>query len=460
MPRKVIPESLSLYPFQQEAVQKLRSVNSALLADEMGLGKTPQAIVLSNVHAPQHTVIICPAVVRPTWEKEIQKWDTLKRKVLLVSKGNQKVQSDVNIIIISYDLASSIKWAKFLISYLHEDPKSMLICDEAHALKSWNAKRTKVIINKLSPHANKLLMITGTPITKSVEDLHPLLTALRPNEFGKKLDFCYRYAFAYNTPFGSGVEFRGVKNVEELKERMSPFMLRRFKQEVLKDLPSKTHSNVWLDIDSQVAKESLKVLDHVLIRLQEEGFRTDMKLAESHVATVKKNLGVAKLKPLIAWLDNYLETNTNEPLVIFCYHHVIVEALLLYFEQRNIKAVSITGLTSAKDREKAVTSFQAGHAQIFIGNIIAAGTGITLTRASTCILAELDWTPANIAQAIDRIHRITQVNPVMVYYMLAKDSLDEHIIDIVQQKIKDIDSVLGLDKGNQNDLKYKEEAVN
>jgi SWI/SNF-related matrix-associated actin-dependent regulator 1 of chromatin subfamily A len=449
MPRHIVPNNLTLYPYQRESVKRMMTMRRSFLCHEQGLGKSPISIVCSNAWATQHVVVICPAVVRSTWEYEFTRWDTLGRRVLLVSRGSQCVSSDINVIIISYDLASTAKWKDFLVAYLSKDDKSLLICDEAHFLKHHRSNRTQAVLKYIAPAASRLMLLTGTPMTRNIADLHPQLCIVAPKVFGKLADFCYRYSYPVPTPFGSGIEYRGTRNVKELRERLKPFMLRYFKCDVLKDLPPKTYSNVLLDIDAATAKQSLAVLDYVLAQLQEEGYNTDTATDEQqHIATIKRNLGVAKLKPLLAWLDCYLESSPDEPLIIFAYHKVVVAALVSYFSNRSISVTSITGSTTQQERAAAVNGFQRGDYQIIVGNIIACGTGVTLTRSNTVIFAELHWDPASIVQASDRAHRIGTTKPVMVYFMLAKDSLDDHIIDVVKTKMRDIGSVIG---GNTNE---------
>lgn len=441
--RKVIPDELSLFDYQANGVKHLMKQRRSLLADQQGLGKTPQAVVCTNVWAAQHIVVICPAVVRSTWQHEFTRWDTLGRKSLLITSGKQSVASDVNLLIVSYDLAATEKWKAYLTQYL-EASDSVLICDEAHYLKSWSAKRTRTIIYELAPVASKLLLLTGTPMTKNIADLHPLLCAVMPKYWPSLTDFCYQYSYPFPVPFGRGVEFRGTRNVKELKDKIGSVMLRRFKDEVLKDLPPKTYSNVYLDIDRNIADRSLQLVDYVMSKLQESNPTVSGTIDETaHITTLKRDLGVAKLKPLIEWLDLYFENNPDEPIVIYAYHKLVVQGLAAYCAARKLTYCTVTGSTSQSERTKAVSEFQAGNIQVFIGNIVAAGVGITLTRASTCIIAELDWTPANLAQSVDRLHRISQTRPVIIYFMLATNSLDDHIINVITTKMQDIDKVLG-----------------
>jgi len=438
--RLIVPKSQQLLPYQKEGVLKLIKLRRSLLADQPGLGKTCQAIASSNAFQPQHMVVICPAVVRSTWAAEFKKWDTLGRELQVISNGKQLLLPATRVVIISYDLAASEAWTKLLVAYLSKHSDSMLVCDEMHYCKSWKAKRTQVVVKQLVPNAKYVQLLTGTPITKCVSDLHPLLCAIEPHKWGKHQDFCYKFSYPYPTPFGSGVEFRGTRNEDELKERMAPFTVRRFKQDVLKDLPPKRYANVYLDIDATVAEESLQLVDSALKQL---GVEREALEQSDHVATVRQRLGVAKLPAIYKWLDNYLESSPDEQLVIFAYHKAVVHGVEAYLMDKGITTCAITGDTLPYMREKAVTDFQMGLKQVMVGNLIACGTGVTLTASSTVVFCEQDWNPANMLQASDRVHRIGTINPVTIYMLLAKDSLDDHIIEVLEQKMVDIENVVG-----------------
>ena len=183
------------------------------------------------------------------------------------------------------------------------------------------------------------------------------------------------------------------------------------------------------------AKEVLNAEVAGVIRALEEdrGFMLPKNLAEH-----RRMQGEKKLEPIIEWLSDQLENNI--PIVCFAYHRSVIAKLVEHFKEA--APAVITGDTSAQERFDAVQKFQSGGTNLFIGQINAAGVGITLTRSSTVCLAELDWSPAVLAQAWDRVHRIGQVNTVDVYYFVVKDSLDESINNVVVSRARIFKKVL------------------
>ena len=157
-----------------------------------------------------------------------------------------------------------------------------------------------------------------------------------------------------------------------------------------------------------------------------------------NLAEHRRMQGEKKLEPIIEWLSDQLENNI--PIVCFAYHRSVITKLVEHFKEA--APAVITGDTSAQERFDAVQKFQSGGTNLFIGQINAAGVGITLTRSSTVCLAELDWSPAVLAQAWDRVHRIGQVNTVDVYYFVVKDSLDESINNVVVSRARIFKKVL------------------
>lgn len=434
--RSVVPDGLKLFKYQRDGVKFVAARRRAIIADVMGLGKTPQAIVAANVWSTTNCVVICPAVVRSTWEMEWKKWSTLSHSVTVVNGGKQSVAANCNVLIVSYDLSITPKWKQFIQVFLKRSENSLLIVDEAHNCKNWRAQRTRAVIIDILPCTKRALFLTGTPMTKSVIDLHPLFCACEPRKWGKLTEFGARYSHAVETAFG--IEYRGLRNVDELKKRYANFMVRRFKEDVQKELPEKMYINVWLSVDAAIAARSMESAAKV-----EEAIRLDKQVADENTATMRRELGLAKVQSTCEWIDNFLESEPDEPLVIFAYHKAVVASIYEHLKKKGLKVCKITGETSAEDRKLAVDGFQSGEFQVFIGNLVAAGVGITLHRAATALVTELDWRPDVVAQACDRLHRIGQKRTVKIYFLLAKDSIDMAVINVIRSKMKVIGEALG-----------------
>ena len=218
-------------------------------------------------------------------------------------------------------------------------------------------------------------------------------------------------------------------------------MIRRKKIDVLKDLPEKVYSYIPVELSN--AKEYLHAEDDFIQWLKEtKGSeavrRTGQVMALAKIEALKQLAVKGKLKQAMEWIYNFLQS--GKKLVVFATHHFVIDALIAEFP--NI-SVCIDGRVSMSDRQKAVDSFQNdSNIQLFIGNIEAAGVGITLTAASDAVFLELPWTPGKLVQASDRIHRIGQKFSVTIYFLLSANTIEEKIAKLLDNKLKVVTAVL------------------
>jgi len=424
-----------LYPFQSKAVSQmlafLRSPTSGVYnAAEMGVGKTIMAIECMNQLGCLSALIICPAVMRHTWAKELATWEkmpSIDTCIVETSFDTNRIPLSDRVII-SYDLAA--RHAAKLASKTWE----FLILDEAHYLKNRKAKRTKEIMTHVWPKARYRMALSGTPFTQSIIDGYTLFSALAPDKFTNFYAFADRYAFRRETPWG--IKYVGIKNAEELSQIIRKrFYIRMKKEEVLKELPPKTFSRITLpaayslkppaDEEAAVKRE----LEALKLKLNRD---ETLAVLPASIAAQRRLQGEKKLPAVVEFITDLLEQDI--PVVAFAYHRNFIHELSRHLSA--FKPVVITGDTSGRERAACVESFQSGGTNLFIGQFTAAGVGITLTRSSTVVCAELDWSPAVIAQAVDRTHRIGQECPVTIYYFVVKDSLEEGIVETVMGKAR------------------------
>jgi SWI/SNF-related matrix-associated actin-dependent regulator 1 of chromatin subfamily A len=226
------------------------------------------------------------------------------------------------------------------------------------------------------------------------------------------------------------MKFSGVQREDVLKTLLSKFMFGRKKHEVL-NLPEKIRSTIPIKIASKLAKESSDLYTSI-------GTDDSSVEARTHFAHLRHDIGVAKVKSAIEFIRDKFE-DTDEQAVIFAYHTDVIEKL----KEGLDSFVVITGATSQVDRQKAVDAFQNKEVKYLIGNVLAAGTGITLTSASNAVFVEVDITPTNNWQAEDRIHRIGQASTCNYYYLNAIGSMDDDLYKIISSKEKAITKVMG-----------------
>lgn len=414
---------VELFTFQETAVTQMLSFlekkQAVYNACEMGLGKSAQALTCAKRLRLTSILIICPAGVTFVWRNELKKWYPECPGAHILSYGmlqNKKARETIN------------------------RPWDLLILDEAHYVKNPKAKRTKIVLFDLWPLAKYRICLSGTPMTQSVADCYTLFSKILP-AFGGYWDFCGRYAHIKRTPWGQ--KPHGIKNAEELRKIIrSHFFVRYLKTDVLKDLPAKTWVKVPLPRTLAVklsAEEEKKAKEYIraMQLFFQKGVRVPLKPPKS-VATYRAEQGLKKVPHVVDFARDILEQEI--PLVIFAYHRSVLEALRTHLAP--FHPAYIDGSTSATARDKAVTAFQNGSTNLFIGQIVAAGTGITLTRASTVVFAELDWSPANVSQAVDRVHRISQDLPVTSYYFSVDGSIDEDLMDTLIEKLESFIAVV------------------
>lgn len=436
---------MNLYPFQEQAVSQMLSflksneTHSVYNACEQGLGKTIQTIEVLNRLKVKSTLIICPAIMRLVWLEELEKWrkpDEPGIARALMSSADIKDAQGASTIVVSYDLARTPSVLKFLKAQKFE----CNVFDEAHALKNTRAKRTKVCFRELWDIATYHILLSGTPFTVSVVDGYSPFHRILPKEFPNFHDFVSRFSYARTTPWGT--QYFGLKNADALKKIIrSNFYIRYTKDEVLTELPPKIFQKIILPLEYAVKPKANSQADE--LRIQAEMVRRFLEEGKSPVipsclAEHRRLQGEAKIPAIVEFCKNLLEQEI--PIVVFAWHKSVVAGLVQALEK--YKPVYITGETSSKNREQAVRQFQNGESLLFIATMGSAGTGITLTASCNLVLAELDWSPAVVAQAIDRAHRIGTKSAVNVYWFVAEASIDKTISDVVMERTKLFKSVL------------------
>lgn len=426
-----------LFDFQKKGVALIEARNGrALLGDEMGLGKTIQALAWLQMHPDKRpAVIICPAHLKLNWAKEIK--DTLPGnqnvQVLFGSPGNNS-QLSADIIIVNYDILH-----KGWDALLDKIKPQVAIIDEAHYIKSNKALRTKAT-KKLVKKIPHVIALTGTPIVNRPIEAFNIIQILNPTLFPNFWSYVHTYCGAKHTGFGW--DFNGATNKEELHQKLvNSIMIRRLKKDVLKDLPDKLYSYVPIQITNNKEYQQAEMDFIEYVRARKGKVAAEKAKGAEHLAKIEllKQLSVkGKMKDAIKWVEDFIEDNGK--LVIFTTHKQTIDDLMNVFKDI---AVKIDGPVTAQNRQAAVEKFQSDDAtRLFIGNIQAAGTGITLTAASAVAFLELPWTSGDLSQAEDRCHRIGQKDSVNVYYLLADNTIEQEIAELLDSKRKVLNAIL------------------
>lgn len=444
----------TLKNFQKEGVSQIDYWDgNALLADEMGLGKTIQVLAYLQFHPElRPAIIVCPAFLKYNWEKEIQECIDYKEIVILNGKNpKERDHTYKDIIILNYDILPNDTIKSKDLQTAIEIPNSgwvdplcklkakILILDEAHYIKNYGALRTKAV-KKLRKHVGKVIEITGTPIENRPIEIYTPVNIINPTLFPNRMAFGIRYCDGKRNRYGW--DFKGSSHMDELFQRLkSTVMIRRLKKDVLSELPDKSYTYIPFKLSNQ--KEYLKAESDFKGYVKDKRGEIASKIALRAEALTKmsvlKQLAVAGvLKECIEWVEDFLEC--DKKIVVFCHHTEIVDKVYTAFKH---KAVKVDGGVSPKRRHEAVERFQNDpEVKVFVGQIDAAGAGITLTKAHDVAFLELPWNPGKLRQAEDRVHRMTQEDKVTVYYLLAKNTIMEKMMRLLDDKAKVISQVL------------------
>ena len=467
------PEGLDYFPYQKAAIKFAKTRPSTLIGDEMGTGKTVTTAGIINYDSKiKKVLVICPASLRINWKRELDKWLVKNYKVGVVNRSEYPNGSDI--IVINYDVVpkhhetlSSIEW-------------DLLVIDEAHYLKNRNAKRTKYILGHEKSgisgiKSKKKVFLTGTPILNRPIEMFPILNALDSETWSSQWKFAKRYCDAKHNGFGW--DFSGSSNLDELQDELrSSIMIRRTKKEVLPELPGKFRQVIELPYNNKIKKlldqeksewdnkeELLNELKASSLVARISDNRDDYKESvESLKQGVAASFGdMAKLREKIALLKvpyviEHLK-DIDSKVVVFAHHKSVVNAL---YEELGDEAVVLVGDTKMEDRQDAVDRFQNDpKVKYFIGSIMAAGVGITLTSSSHVVFAELDWVPGVINQCEDRCARIGQKNNVLVQHLVLEESLDAKIAKTLTKKQEVIDKALDLEYSLSEPVTPEEKEV-
>lgn len=314
-----------------------------------------------------------------------------------------------------------------------------ILVHNCHYLKSRKAQRTKSFKN-LSRKIPHLIALSGTPLTNKPAELWPILNMLKPKLFPSFFEFCLEYAQPKRTYWGW--DFSGAKNLDQLHALLKKeVMIRRRKEDVLKELPAKTRILLPVDLPPAGKKEYDKAAnDFMRWLVATKPGKKKLRMTGLSKMTALTMLAARLKLPLVeTWIEDFLE-ETDEKLIVFGIHHCVLEPLHEKFKR---VSVLVDGNVTGKKKQQYTERFQTRKdCRIFFGNIQAAGSGWNGQVASNVLFAEIGWTPGEMNQCEDRIHRIGQTKGAMCYYMVAKGTIEHKLCQIVQAKSEILDQTL------------------
>jgi SNF2 family DNA or RNA helicase len=449
-----------LMPFQKEGLDfLLKTSGQALLADEMGLGKTVQT--LAYLCTDQHTLpalVVAPLVTLWNWQNEIEKFMVvkslkgmfknrdLKPRIVLIRDGKQKKLPEADFYITNYEMLSK------RVDDLQRVGIQSVIADEIQNLRNKDTEKYKAVNEvTLWKTIKHKIGLSGTPIYNRGSEIYPIVNLLQTGCLGEYSEFLDMYCYEN----GRGQFITDEEKRSALAEKLTEsIMLRRRKDEVLKDLPPKIRYKEIIDIDEEEYQDSL---DRIWAKMEEaqKKAKTAFEKTNAYEKAINEeriSAGIAKLPHVVSFVEQMMEI--DEPVVVFCHHRemhrLLNERLVRYYP------ATIIGGQTDKVRQENISKFQEGKTKLLIAGLRAGNLGINLVQSSYVIHAELDWTPAIHRQAEDRLHRIGQTRKVFSYYLIGNGTMDDNVAKVLVDKTLEIDAVMGDKPQDQDETKAKQ----
>jgi SWI/SNF-related matrix-associated actin-dependent regulator 1 of chromatin subfamily A len=464
------PDGLNYLGYQKAGIAFGLTRPAVLIGDEMGLGKTVETIGIMNADPTlKRILIICPASLKLNWRRELERWLVKSRPILIAD--SKLFAAFEGITIINYDVLHRH------IDEIRCNVWDMLIVDEAHYLKNRRARRSTMVFGHKATKsekaagmadvprmaARKKIFLTGTPIANRPAELFPIINYLDSAKWPNFWSFARRYCAGHSN--GYGFDADGASNLDELQEKLrSTIMIRRLKKDVLTELPPKRRQIIEFsatgeakrlvaaerrayeakeaDMERMQARVELAKADEneQEYRAAVEALKKGMAGIFGELSTIRRETVTAKcqMPEIIEHIEEAVEESSK--VIIFAHHKAAIAILADKFGDA---CVTLVGDTAMQDRQDAVDRFQKDPScKVFIGSIMAAGVGITLTASSHVIFVEGDWVPGNLSQAEDRAHRIGQAESVLVQHLVLEESIDATILRRVIGKQEVIDKAL------------------
>ena len=459
-----------LRDYQVDGVKWLVNVASSgfggILADEMGLGKSIQTIYffkeLLKKNKKYKFLIVAPTSLAYNWEKEFNKFGSgISYKVLAGNKAKRMEEkkdiSKTNVLITTYGLLR-----EDLDFYSSIDFEVMVI-DEAQNIKNTNTKVTKAV---KSVHANTKIALTGTPIENSVNELWSIFDYMMPGYLGNLKNFQGRYKI-------DNFDEDADKRIKLLTRQINPFILRRRKKDVIKDLPEKLENNIFIDLNDEQKKIYLAELDRVQKATEEAMREGGMKkvafMILSLLTTLRQicihpNLVYKKYKGKSSKIKAFCDVVKNSvqnghKILVFTSFRSALELARENLTKEGISSYVIDGSVSSKKRMDLVEKFNNNDTNVFFIMLKAGGTGLNLTGADVVIHLDLWWNPQAENQATDRAHRIGQKNTVEVIKIICKGTIEEKILELQNKKKLLSDKLIDSSSGKNSFSKLTEEDI-
>lgn len=434
-----------LREYQKEGFQWLKTLSNyglnALLADDMGIGKTLQIIALLESELLEKgsttSIVICPSSLMYNWIKELDKF-TKHLTYCMISGSSQKRKqqianaSNYHVIITSYDYIKRDIEEYTSLTFSH------CILDEAQYIKNPMTKNAKAVKQL---HAKHKVALTGTPIENALSELWSIFDFLMPSYLFSYQEFRKRFEIAI-------IKDQDEEALQQLKNRIQPFLLRRLKKDVLKELPDKMEQTLFIELEEEAktlyAANVSSMREELHHHLQQNGLPASRMMILSMLTRLRQlccdprllyenyHQTGAKIQACIELIEHCHQA--SKKVLVFSQFTSVLSLLQQHLQQRQIAYYTLQGSTPKQQRQQMVDKFQTDKTPVFLISLKAGGTGLNLTSAEVVIHFDPWWNLSAQHQASDRAYRIGQHRNVQIYKLIAKDTIEERILQLQEQK--------------------------
>ena len=429
-----------LLPYQLDGIAFAAGAGRAVLADDMGLGKTIQGIGVAELLAQQadlrKVLIICPTSLKSQWRNEINKFSCRDCQLILGSASQRAEQydNDAFFTICNYEQVLRDLQSIELVKW------DLIILDEGQRIKNWEAKTSAVVKSLKSPFA---LVLSGTPLENRLDELYNVVQFVDDRRLGPGFRF-----FNQHRVVDEKGKVLGYKNLEQLRNTLTPILLRRTRAQVLNELPPRTTEIILIpptEEQQEINATHMRIVAHIvrkayinemdLLRLR-QALLTCRLAADSTYLVNKLEPGHSTKLERLGELLEQLFVDPTRKIVLFSEWTTMLNLIEGILKKQKLKFVRLDGSVPQKKRLSIVNEFQDDPTcQLFL-TTNAGSVGLNLQAANTVINVDLPWNPAVLEQRIARAHRMGQKNPVQVYLLVTESTLEQNLLITLQDKQK------------------------
>ena len=427
-----------LLPYQLDGIAFAVGAGRAVLADDMGLGKTVQGIGVAEMLAREagisKVLVVCPASLKAQWRIEISRFSDRSYQLVLGSVKERASQYENS----SFFTICNYEQVLRDILAIEKVKWDLIILDEGQRIKNWEAKTSQVIKALKSPFA---LVLSGTPLENRLDELYSVVEFVDDRRLGPAFRFYNRYRMVDEKG-----RVLGYKNLDELRERLKPILLRRTRKLVMSELPPRSteirrippteeqlelHNTHLRIVQRIICKKYLSEMD--LLRLQKALLICRMAANSTYLVNKVPPGYSSKLVEFENLIDQLIDEEDRK-IVLFSEWTTMLGLIEPVLEKRRVRYVRLDGSIPQKKRQALITHFQKERDCKFFITTNAGATGLNLQAANTVINVDLPWNPAVLEQRISRVHRMGQKRPVQAYLLVTEETLEEKLLGTLSAK--------------------------